>query len=222
MTINQIASAILNDLWGGNLIPSSNRSLISIEQLEDEIIEERASIIKDWYLHGNLIGHDLALSINCIPVNCADINKCPCKSIPGKMVQHFEIPQLADGLGDGAIIYIGSIDKEFSYRVYYNLESIKFQKYRKRGNVNQPYVYIEKAPNNNGMYDCWLFNAPMAKYISVIGIFKDPRQLEGFGCCESNTYLDLGTVSAEIIRRILAKKAQLYRAYVPPVTQTTA
>lgn len=47
MELNKIASAIVNDLFGGNLIPISNRSLISIEQIEDEIIEERASIIKE-------------------------------------------------------------------------------------------------------------------------------------------------------------------------------
>ena len=47
MELNKIASAILNDLWGGNLIPLSNRSLISLEQIEDEVIEERSSIIRE-------------------------------------------------------------------------------------------------------------------------------------------------------------------------------
>jgi hypothetical protein len=47
MELNKIASAIINDLWGGNLIPMSNRSLISQEQIEDEVIEERVAIIRE-------------------------------------------------------------------------------------------------------------------------------------------------------------------------------
>lgn len=47
MTINEIASAIINDLFGGNLIPLSNRSLISMEQIEDEVVAERSLIAKE-------------------------------------------------------------------------------------------------------------------------------------------------------------------------------
>ena len=47
MTINQVSSAIINDLFGGNLVPLSNRSLLSIEQMEDEVIAERILIAKE-------------------------------------------------------------------------------------------------------------------------------------------------------------------------------
>lgn len=47
MELSKIASAILNDLWGGNFIPESNRALISLEQIEDECIAEREMIIKE-------------------------------------------------------------------------------------------------------------------------------------------------------------------------------
>jgi len=39
-------------------------------------------------------------------------------------------------------------------------------------------VYIDTTPNANGMYDGFIFNAPLLKSISIIAIFKDPRQLE--------------------------------------------
>jgi len=221
MELNKIASAILNDLWGGNLIPLSNRALISLEQIEDEVLEERISIIKDWYNQNKLNKYDLAFSLNCIEVDCKDPNKCPCKSVPGTLIQHFEIPQLMDGIGRDALLYIGSTDRTTSYRVYYNLKAAEYQKYRRR-DVHKPYVYIEKTPNENNMYDGWIFNAPFVKYIAVIGIFKDPRQLDIFGCCDSTDYLDLGSISSEIIRRILAKKTQLYRSVPPPATQITS
>ena len=72
------------------------------------------------------------------------------------------------------------------------------------------------------MYDGWVFNAPLAKYISVIAVFEDPRQLEGFNCCEGSEYLELGPISSELIRRILAKKAALYRQPSLPTSQITS
>lgn len=221
MDLNKISSAILNDLWGGNLIPLSNRSLISQEQIEDEIIEERNSIIKEWYLRNTLDLKSLASSINCIEVDCKDQNKCSCKEIScSKVNKHFEIPMLVSGLGKEAIQYIGSTDKTNSFKLYFSPEAIKYQKYRRR--TDRPYVYLDTTPNEHNMCDGWIFNAPLVKYITVIGVFKDPRQLKTYNCCESIEYLELGTISGEIKRRILAKKVQLYRAPVPAPSQTTA
>lgn len=47
MSIAEIASAIINDLFGGNLIVESNRSFISIEQISDEIVAEREMILRE-------------------------------------------------------------------------------------------------------------------------------------------------------------------------------
>lgn len=152
MTINEIASAVYNDLWGGNVIPPSSRSLISLEQLEDEAIELRQSVIKEFYTRGLLSLNDVSYSINCIEVDCKDPNRCPCKSLPGKPVQHFEIPRLVDGLGTDAIIFIGSTDRAESFRIYSSLSAASFQRYRRR-NANVPYVYIDKTPNENGKWD---------------------------------------------------------------------
>ena len=148
MDISKIASAVLNDVEAG--LSGMNANLnISIEQLEDEVIEQRESIIKEWYLKGVLKPHDLMLAINCIDVDCADPAKC-CDS--GITEMHFEIPVLMNDLGNDAIEWIGTIDKKQRYDVYYTPDAVKFRKYKKRG-ANKPYVYIEKTPNKNGMYD---------------------------------------------------------------------
>ena len=47
MNVDQITSAIINDLFSGNLVSISNRAMISQEQLADEVIETRGAIIKD-------------------------------------------------------------------------------------------------------------------------------------------------------------------------------
>ena len=221
MNVNQIASAIINDLFSGNLVSLSNRSMISQDQIEDEVIETRNAVIKDWYLKNALTLSDMMVAINCIEVDCKDQNKCSCMSslANAKMAKHFEIPQLMPGLGVDALAFVGSTDRSHAFKVYYNLEAIKYQqhyqKYRKRPN-NKPFVYIEKTPNENGMYDCWIFDAPFVQYIAVIGIFKDPRQLEKYNCCDDIDYLEMGAISNEIKNRILQKKIQLYRTSAPP------
>ena len=221
MNVNQIASAIINDLFSGNLVSLSNRAMISQEQIEDECIEARCAIIKDWYLKNMLNLGDMMVAINCVEVDCKDQNKCSCISslANAKMAKHFEIPQLMPGLGVDALAFVGSTDRSHAFKIYYNLEAIKYQqhyqKYRKRPN-NKPFVYIEKTPNENGMYDCWIFDAPFIQYIAVIGIFKDPRQLEKYNCCDDIDYLEMGAISNEIKNRILQKKIQLYRTSAPP------
>ena len=221
MNVNQIASAIINDLFSGNLVSLSNRAMISQEQIEDECIEARCAIIKDWYLKNMLNLGDMMVAINCVEVDCKDQNKCSCMSslANAKMAKHFEIPQLMPGLGVDALAFVGSTDRSHAFKVYYNLEAIKYQqhyqKYRKRPN-NKPFVYIEKTPNENGMYDCWIFDAPFVQYIAIIGIFKDPRQLEKYNCCDDIDYLEMGAISNEIKNRILQKKIQLYRTSAPP------
>jgi hypothetical protein len=65
---------------------------------------------------------------------------------------------------------------------YTSPQSIKYHKYKKRGK-SKPYVWIDTTPNENGMYDCFLFNAPLLDKVSITAIFKDPRQLDMYSCC---------------------------------------
>lgn len=215
MTINQLASSIYNDIWGGALIPSSDLSTLSIEQLEDEIIATREIVIREQFLKNLLKKGELSIAINCIELDCKDQNKCPCSaaSLNPKMALHFEIPQLETCLGSDAISFIGSTDRKYAFKVFYNLESLNYeldyQKYRK--GKGKPFVYIERTPNANGMFDGWIFNAPVLKFISVIGVFKDPRQLERFVCCQDFDYTELGSISADIKSKLMNTKLQLYR-----------
>ena len=50
MTTEQIASAIVNDLYAGNVVKLDDRNHISIEQLEDEVIDCRNTLIKEMYI----------------------------------------------------------------------------------------------------------------------------------------------------------------------------
>lgn len=217
MNISDIASAVYNDVVAG-LSGMTATPNISMEQLEDEVAEMRLAVLKEYYLKNLLKPSDYAKAINCVEVDCADPSKC-CNFSSGKSVMHFEIPALLNDFGSDAIIYVGSIDRKYKYKVYTNPSMMKFSKYKKRGS-EKPYVYIEKIPNSNNMYDCWLFNAPYVKVLSVIGVFKDLRQLEAFNCCNSDEDYDLGAVSADVKDRLTKKKLQYYRQYIQQPHQT--
>jgi len=144
--------------------------------LEDEVVLERLAVIKEYQLKGILPINDLLQSINCIPVDCKDLDKCKCsKEIVGTPIAHFEIPQLLLDFGDATIKYIGSTDRQNPFTVYTDVYVWNYyHKYRKRGK-QKPFVYVDIVPNEHGMVDCYIFNAPMMEMVSVSAIFKDPR-----------------------------------------------
>lgn len=213
MELSKIASAIYNDVKSG-LAGMNAEETMSLEQIEDEVVECRQAVIKELYLKNALDKKDLMVSINCVDVDCDDMNKCPCKDLPPKMAKHFEIPRLIEGLGEDAVMYVGSTDRAVPFKVYYTPASLKFAKYKR--NAGKPYVYIERTPNENNKYDGWVFNAPFIDTIAVIGIFQDLRQLEDYNCCNTPDFTDFGSVSILVKDRLTKQKLQYYRQYLMP------
>lgn len=222
MELSKITSAIINDLYGGTAGLTANPS-ISYEQIEDEVVEKRITVIKELY-HKNLLNQQsLATSINCIDVECKDPANCDnCTNSyfsSNKQEKWFEIPILMSDLGSDSIIYIGSLDHTVPYTVYFSLDNAKQHQYRRRGN-DDPYIYINVAPNKNNMHDCWIFNAPFISKISITAIFKDLRQLQQFSCCDNEEFLDFGPISDEVKNRVKRDKATWYRENKPQPTPT--
>ena len=216
---------IYNDIVGGLRGYHTNPS-ISKEQLEEEIVQMRLAIIKEYMLKGILPIHDLLMAINCVPVDCDTLDKCKCSgTICGNPTAHFQIPQILFDYGlNKAIFYIGSSDRQHSFLYYTRpIEQIKnYQKYRKRGK-NKPWVYIDITPNSDGLIDCYIFGAPLIKQVSVTAIFKDPRQLEEFQCdCdkvegESQMDMNLNFLDIVIKDRLTKQKIEYYRRLAPPI-----
>lgn len=226
MTLEKIVSAIINDLYSGNAGFNAN-SAINKLQLEDECVEKRQVVIKELFAKNLLKLEDLAVTLNCVEVDCENMVKCdgPCNknALSVKNQLHFQIPQLLSDVGEGAVIYVGSADGMIPFRVYYSLESTKSNKYRRRGS-SEPFVYIDKVPNSEQMCDCWLFNAPFVKQIKVTAVFKDLRQLEEYTCCRDFDYLDFGIISDEVKNRVKKDKFAFYRENLsqPYPTNTVA
>ena len=215
MYFEKLASAIQNDVLSGLRGYHHNLSM-SMEQLEDDIVDERLAIIKEYFIKGVLSKKYLMLAINCVPVDCKDLENCSkcAPSIGCTPTAHFEIPQLINEID--AIEYIGSTDKQIPFVVYSSPNSLRLQKYRRRGK-DKPYVLIIPVPNENGMYDGYIFNAPLIRQISIIAAFKDPRQLAGYGCCSDYQDDNASVLSSEIKRRLTEKKLKYYRQYAAPI-----
>lgn len=228
-SVRRIADAIHNDIVSGLRGYHTNMS-ISIEQLEQEVIEYRLLIIKEYMMKGILPIQDLLVSLNCIPVDCESLDKCGCnrQNCGSDPKAHFQIPQLLFDYGlKKAIYYVGTTDKQNPFIVYTKPFDVisTIQKYRKRGK-NRPWVYIDVTPNQDGMLDCYIFGAPLIKSITVIGIFKDPRQLENFQCDCGISNLDNKTTQMDnnmnfidtlIKERLTKQKLYYYRQMSAPL-----
>ena len=215
--IEKLASAIRNDVVSGLRGYHTNLSM-SIEQLSQDIIDERLQILKEYSLKGILPTKDLYLSINCIPVDCKSVDKCMCSqnNLSEPPMAHFEIPQILNDYGDLSIDYLGSTDRQLPFVFYTSSTAFRYHKYRKRGK-NKPYVWIDTTPNENGMYDCFVFNAPLLSSVSITAIFKDLRQLENYSCCIDMQDENFTFIDNEIKRRLTQKKIQYYRQFATPL-----
>lgn len=212
--VEKLASAIRNDIVAGLRGYHTNLSM-STEQLCQDIVDERLQVLKEYSLKGILPLRDLYISINCLAVDCKEIEKCRCgENGEGTLTAHFEIPQIVNDYGDQSVEYVGSVDRQLPFVYYTSSAALRNHKYRKRGK-DKPYVWIDTTPNHNGMYDCFVFNAPYLNKISITAIFKDLRQLDEFECCTDQQDNNMSFIDNEVKKRLIEKKLRYYRAMAP-------
>lgn len=222
MIVSKLASAIYNDIQGG-LQGYEATVNMSLEQLEDEVVEERLAVIKQYSLKNLIPQKDLLYALNCIELDCKSLDKCCYADPDDDLVAHFEVPQIVNDFGEESIEYIGTTDRKIKFKVYTSI-NFKFHKYRKRGK-NKPFVYIDPTPNEHNLYDGYVFNAPMLERISIVAVFKDPRQVSKFACCDYTEADNMTWIATEIKQNLIKKKLQYYKQLIPqplPNTQNPA
>lgn len=217
MYIEKLASQIRNDVVSGLRGYHQNLSM-NMDQLQDEIVACRLEIIHQYFLKGIFPIKDLVMAINCIDVDCKSLERCSCKDInpDDTLVAHFEIPQLISYFGKNAIEYIGSTDRRNKFSIITSLTELENKQYKKRSS-RKPYVWIDYAPNENGMLDCYLFNAPFLEQVSVVAAFKDPRQLNHYICCNMDELngpdVNPSFIDQLVKDKLVKEKLQYYRQY---------
>lgn len=220
MYIEKLASAIKNDVVSGLRGYHQNLSM-NLDQLQDEIVACRLEIIHQYFLKGIFPIKDLVIAINCIDVDCKSLERCSCRGFnpDDTLIAHFEIPQLISYFGKNAIEYIGSTDRRQKFSIVTSLTELETRQYKKRAS-RKPYVWIDYAPNENGMLDCYLFNAPFLDQISIVGVFKDPRQLIRYHCCNTEDLngpdVNPSFIDQLIKDKLTKEKIQYYRQLQVP------
>lgn len=210
MNISRLASAIYNDVYSG-LQGFEATINMSLEQLEDECIEERISLIQKYAGKGILPLKEHAYAINCVPVDCASLEGCCNEEWNiGQKVPHFEIPPIINDLGERAILYIGSTDRQVRFKVYTNPQAVKYHKHKQR-RADKPFVYLSTYPNKNGNYDGYIYNAPLLETLRVEAIFKDPRDLQEYNCCNYVEDENYTALDKEIKTNLIKSKLLYYR-----------
>lgn len=202
----KLASSIYNDVMSGLRGYTSNISM-SLDQLEDEIVDERLAIIKEYSLKGILPNKDLYFTIDCIDTDCKSLGSCDTSCFSTTPIVHFAIPQLINDYGEKSIEYLGSTDHLNQFLVVNSHSALRSQNYRKRGK-DKPIVFINTSPNKDNLYDCFVFNAPMLSSVSIVAIFKDMRQVkEVFGCDDIDVD-NMNFIDNEVRRRLIEKKVR--------------
>lgn len=225
MYIEKLASQIRNDVVSG--LKGYHTSLsMNMEQLQDEIVACRLLILKEYFLKGIFPIKDLLMSINCIKVDCKAMERCNCaiQNELGTKTLHFQIPQIISDYGKQAIDYIGSVDRKTKFTIVTSLSEFNNKKYRKRGN-KKPCVWIDFSPNSDGMLDCFLFNAPFLKQVSIVAAFKDPRQLKLYNCCQNDDLMgpdvNMSFIDQLVKDKLTKEKLYYYRQVAPSNSPNT-
>lgn len=215
--LDRLASAIYNNVTSGLGTPNFP---LTLEQIQDSIISERLMLINNLSKQNLLNPNDLAMSISCLDVDCKSLSKC-CDSNFADIdtVRHVEIPQVVNDYGEKGIIFIGSADGRYPYTIYRD-SSWKYHELRGRSKSRRmkPYVWLDTTPNENNMNDVFIFNAPMIQAIKVVAIFKDPRQLEQYQCCNSEEIYNFNSLEKQIEKNLSYQYIDYYRKLIMPIT----
>lgn len=219
MTIEQLASIIYNNVVSG--IDGNHIDMkFSMAQIEDDIINERLSVIKEYSLKGILPASDLMIKINCIELDEQPVNRVgEFEEFDGYYIRHFEVPQIAYVYDRESISYVGGINGKESFPFYTDRHA--WVNHRNKRFVKQrPHVFIDTATNFNNKYDCWLVSKdliPENSLLTIVAIWKDPRDLITYQCCKDDEILNWTFLSTEIIKRMSEKYLRYYRMlYQPP------
>lgn len=221
MTIPEQATAIINNVLSG-LDDVNNNCPISQEQVEEEVILERAQVIKEYLAKQLILPEVLAQTIHGIDIDQKPLQKFTKGVLKGE--SHFEIPKLILDLQQDTVLFMGTPDRRDPYFVYLDM-SWSYHEFRIRGS-RMPYVYVDTTPNENDALDCYLFNAPAVEDITVTAIFQDPREpfYQNLRAAECDTVVtsfeefnDHTFIANDVIRRLSEKYLRHFVQVQKPV-----
>jgi hypothetical protein len=178
MTHNEIASSIRNrvaDGLSGNIADQA----FSVEQLKDEIDLVRADLAHKYITNFKLDHKYLVQEIDILPIICRNLSedcqiKEPCGDLPS-----IKIPKIMPTFGDKSIEYLGLVNMQESFMVYFDPEDIKNHRVKIKTR-HRPFAWVDLAPDNFDMQTIYFFNLGKynsLKFVKLRAIFEHPGKV---------------------------------------------
>jgi hypothetical protein len=98
---------------------------------------------------------------------------------PAGSVPSIKIPPLSSVFGDKAIEFLGLVNMQESFAVYFSPDDIRNHKYRIKTN-KRPFAWVDLASDKNGQQTIYFFNLgkfnPL-KFVKLRAIFSHPSSV---------------------------------------------
>jgi len=223
MTHNEIASTIRNrvaDGLSGNIVDQA----FSIEQLLEEIDLQRADFANKYAIQGTKLDPKFLMQeIDILKLECRDLSE-DCLIGSHDSVPSIKIPKIMPLFGESAIQYLGLVNMQEAFAVYYHPEDIRNHRVRIR-TKNRPFAWVDLSPDKNDMLTIYLFNLGPhngLQYLKLRGIFEHPTRVNINNPNASDMeYPAPLHMQMAIIDALTEKYVRYYRQLnVPPVPNT--
>lgn len=193
MTLNEITSTIRNKVHDG-LDGALANNAMSLEQLEEEVDLAYAFFVNKYIMNGAKLNKKyLMQSLNTVKLECRDLSggdlNCGNHLLSGDQVPSIKIPMIMSTPDDSGIEFVGLVNKQEDFKVYYNISDIENHFYRVR-TAHRPFIWVDLTTDSQGLITLYLFNFgkhnPL-KYLSVRAMFEHPARVTAL----NPTYGDL-------------------------------
>jgi hypothetical protein len=178
MTVNEISSTIINNVSDALSGAILNRA-ISTGQIEAEIDLLREKLAFEQIRTGKIDLKYFMQSLNSLPIICRDFTR-ECGAIKsGESIPSIRIPKLMALQNNTQLEYVGLVNKQKRFIVYYDIDDISNHKFRLKTS-HSPFVWVDLTPDNEDMIMLYFFNLGkygVLKYVDVRGSFAKPTLL---------------------------------------------
>lgn len=208
-----MASTIRNRVSDGLSGAIADQSF-SLEQLMAEIDLVRADIINKTETTARLDPKYLMQKIVNIPIEMRNMSEdCliqePCGDVPS-----IKIPRIIPTFGDDAIEWLGTMNMQENFLIYYHPDQIKHHRVKRRVR-HRPYAWVDLAPNKDNTMTIWLMNwgkfNPL-KFMTIRAIFEHPSRVELLDpTLHDKDYPAPANIQKAIIDELTEKYVRYYR-----------
>jgi len=161
-TYSEVVYSVINQVTAGNY---TDDNMLSFELVGHVVNNVRSTLMKDYYEKTKFLDPSFYQKNCCLEVIC---EKVECNNVfSGQTDKVINIPNLANYLGQKAILYLGPASYNDPYN-YVPLTNISYYKDRRFGGKLKSYTIIGNQVHLHNISISGL------KYVCIIGAFEEP------------------------------------------------